>query len=568
MSLKEQEDDRSWVDDLEDEGIRLRDVFDHFTDVFYITDNKGAIRFISKAIVHHLGYEPEEMIGRQMSEFYVQPEDRQRVIEILAEHPGEIANVEFPLRRKDGNTTWASTDARLILDGNGMPKRVEGVSRDITARKEAELALQFSQAELASAHDRAVRAEEKAITASQAKSAFLANMSHEIRTPMNGVLAMAELLLDGELTERQRKKVETIQQSGDMLMTILGDILDISKIEAGKLTLEDIEFDLGDLVKSVAELGTLEVRGRDITIDVKANGLSCPNLMGDPVRVRQILTNLVNNAIKFTERGSVIVTVDQSEIGNGMIETRMEVADTGIGINDELLGSLFEKFSQVDASTTRQYGGTGLGLAICKSLAELMGGTIGVQSRAQEGALFWVSIPFRMGARQQPEEDQGISDNPGTEENPSAVFIQNPKADSIDIPALRDFFDIWLGLSSEEGLPKSKDLQLTVFGHHLPLMVQSEYDVGTGRFRVKYYGSGYSDGVGADHTNRYLDEISKTGDLLSRCKWLVENKQPYASLYNEVAWSPNKYRHYNVIACPLFDDQDRVSGVLFRIEFV
>lgn len=318
---------------------------------------------------------------------YIHPDDREAYREHMLDSEAYKNNegIDYRFVTPGGDLRHLHDRSQYIPVAEGDPTHSIVVIQDITERKLREIELR--------------EARHAADEASRSKSTFLANMSHEIRTPMNGVLAMAELLLAGELTDAQRKKVETIQQSGDMLMTILGDILDFSKIEAGKLILEDIDFDLGDLVTSVADLGKLEIRRKDLTIDVKADGLSCSSLIGDPVRLRQILANLVSNAVKFTKRGCITICVDQNEIGDGTIETRIEVADTGIGISDELIGSLFEKFSQADPSMTRQYGGTGLGLAICKSLAELMGGTIGVQSRTEGGALFWVSIPFRIAAR-------------------------------------------------------------------------------------------------------------------------------------------------------------------------
>lgn len=394
MILAQLNDQKSWVEDLNEEGSRLKEVFDHFTDVFYITDSDGVIQYISSAVYHHLGYKPEEMIGRRMSEFYVRQQDREKVIERLIASPGEIVNIEFPLRRKDGGTTWASTDARIVLDENGAPQTVEGVSRDISDRKKMELALEANQIALAKARDHAIKMEEAAIKASEAKSSFLANMSHEIRTPMNGVLAMASLLLEDELTDRQRKKIETIQLSGNMLMTILNDVLDIAKIEAEKLDFEAIDFDLVELLGEVKDFGTLEIGNKDVTIEVLTDRISASKLVGDPLRVRQILTNLVSNAVKFTQSGSVTIRAEQTNPDSKTVKTRFSVVDTGVGISDDVADAIFDQFSQADTSTTRQYGGTGLGLSICKSLTELMGGSIGVTSEPGEGSTFWFILPF------------------------------------------------------------------------------------------------------------------------------------------------------------------------------
>ena len=236
----------------------------------------------------------------------------------------------------------------------------------------------------AEAQDRGVAAE----AANEAKSAFLATMSHEIRTPLNGVLGMAQAMAVDELSPVQHERLEVIRQSGESLLAILNDVLDLSKIEAGRFELEQIEFDLGELMKGAHSAFTALANKKglsfDLTVDEGAKGV----YLGDPTRVRQILYNLISNALKFTEHGEVRVTAARTDESLALM-----VADTGPGIAADRVHALFEKFTQADASTTRRYGGTGLGLAICRELAQAMGGEIGVESRVGEGTRFMVRLP-------------------------------------------------------------------------------------------------------------------------------------------------------------------------------
>ncbi len=317
------------------------------------------------------------------------------------DHPAAITlrtgvaqrNVVMGVTHSEGSTRWISINTSTLPDSAGGLGGVVSSFADITDRKSALTELARTNEQL---HEAVMQANDLAVqanAANRAKSAFLANMSHEIRTPMNGVLGFVNLILETPLSKEQREYSQTIKVSAEALLTIINDILDYSKIEAGKLELEQRPFHLITTATAAVEFMRRQAREKGLELSlVSAPGFRS-TLMGDAGRVRQVILNLVGNAIKFTEKGSITVEIDDAPSTNGSRFLRVQVRDTGVGIAPDKQHLLFRKFTQTDASTSRRFGGTGLGLAISKQLIELMGGTIGVESREGEGSTFWFTLP-------------------------------------------------------------------------------------------------------------------------------------------------------------------------------
>jgi len=334
------------------------------------------------------------------------PDDRQRGDdEIQSALRGEKDfDTEFRVIWPDGRIRDIRALAIVERDNAGHPVRMIGTNWDITARKQAEAELLETNRRLEESTARANDLAKKAEAASVAKSDFLANMSHEIRTPMNGVLGMTGLLLDCNLNDEQRRYAETINSSSQALLNIINDILDFSKVEAGRLELEALEFDLSVLLEDFADTVALHAHDKGIEFVCAAAPDVPSHLRGDPGRLRQVLLNLTGNAIKFTRHGEVSVraTLVSATASDALV--RFSVRDTGLGIPEKKLAALFQKFSQVDASITREFGGTGLGLAISKQLVQLMGGEIGVESTEGRGSEFWFTARLGRSAEQPPPQ--------------------------------------------------------------------------------------------------------------------------------------------------------------------
>ncbi len=367
--------------ELAESEERYRLLAENAADVVWTMTLDGKFTYMSPAVLSLSGYTAEEAVNMSIGEVLT-PDSALLAYTTLSEklekRAYEPIALEIEIQRKDGAAVWAELHARIVHDDSGIPLHVHGIARNIAERKEYENDLK--------------RAKVEAEAANQAKSDFLANVSHEIRTPLSGVIGMTELLLDGGLTGEQRQYAEWALQSARSLVSVINDILDLSSIEKGKLSIVNVVFDLSSVVGEAVDPFRLRADEKGLDLNVRFDPDIPTYLVGDPDRIRQILMNYIGNAFKFTNEGSISINVECEGKTEGEARIRISVKDTGIGIPEDKLEFIFDKFTQLDASSTRRYGGTGLGLAISKHLAELMGGSVDAASGEEGGSTFYFTV--------------------------------------------------------------------------------------------------------------------------------------------------------------------------------
>ena len=399
--------ERKRVEDaLRDSETRFRGIVENIRDIYFRADAAGNLVMASPSAAKLLGYDSvSELLGRPLHHLWFCPEERDQFINVLHEK-GSINDREVTLKKKDGTPLEVSESSYFYCDAHGNRLGTEGICRDIRDRKRAE-------EELREAHDmlkgysnkleeevleRTRDAQEARITAeaaNRAKSQFLANMSHEIRTPMNGILGAIDLLLGTNLNPEQTRFAEIVRGSGESLLKIINSILDLSKIEAGKVVLANADFGLCVVIEEAIQLLAEHVRKKNLELIYRIHDNVPCDLRGDSERLCQILFNLIGNAIKFTDHGEVVLDVQVKENGPDKCQLEFSVRDTGIGIEQDKQEMLFQPFSQVDGSTTRRHGGTGLGLVISRQLAGLMGGDVSFESEFGLGSTFRFTAIFQ-----------------------------------------------------------------------------------------------------------------------------------------------------------------------------
>jgi two-component system sensor histidine kinase/response regulator len=358
---------------------RFRKLFEQSNDAVFI-HQAGRIIDVNQRACEMLGYGKEQFLTMDIADLYPQEGYKESSKKISnAEGLNSIESILFEMLFKKADGTVVPVEiSSAIIDRES--KIIQGIARDITERRQTEVELR--------------KTKEEAEIANRAKTEFLASMSHEIRTPMNAIIGMADLLLETPLTPEQQQYVQVFQSAGENLLNIINDIIDISKVEAGYVNLETIDFDLNEIVENICEVMAVRAHEKGLELIDSIMPDVPIALLGDPTRLRQVLINLIGNAIKFTEKGEVLIQIENQGMKNGKVELLFSVKDTGIGIAEEKKGTIFDAFTQADSSITRKYGGTGLGLAISKQLVELMNGHIMVESKPGLGSTFSFTARF------------------------------------------------------------------------------------------------------------------------------------------------------------------------------
>jgi PAS domain S-box-containing protein len=392
---KQVEEERMKLDQrLRDQQFYTRSLIESNIDALMTTDPQGIITDVNKQMEALTGCTRDELIGAPFKNYFTDPERAEAGIkQMLSE--GKVTDYELTARSRDGKQTVVSYNATTFYDRDRRLQGVFAAARDVTERKRLDHALE--------------EAKEAAENANSAKSDFLARMSHEIRTPMNAIIGMADLLWETTLVPEQREYVRIFRKAGSQLLDLINDILDLAKVESGHLVLESLPFDLSEVLDKTLEIMAIRAHGKGLELAVHIDPAIPTLLLGDPGRLQQVLINLVGNAIKFTEKGEVIVHVTHDPEDSTAGGVRFAVTDTGIGVPEDTRELIFAPYTQVDTSTTRKFGGTGLGLAISRRIVELMQGRIWVESSIGSGSTFYFTARFEIGSGL-PKKSSGPTD--------------------------------------------------------------------------------------------------------------------------------------------------------------
>jgi PAS domain S-box-containing protein len=409
---------------LRDQQFYTRSLIESNIDALMTTDPAGIITDVNKQMEALTGCTRDELIGAPFKGYFTDPERAEAGIKrVLSER--KVTDYELTACARDGKQTVVSYNATTFYDRGRTLQGVFAAARDVTERKRVEAELQQAKA--------------MAETASQTKSDFLASMSHEIRTPMNAIIGIADLLAKTPLTPEQDNYVQIVRRAGDNLLHLVNDILDLSKVEASQLELERTRFSLHDLLGKVTEMVAVRAQEKGLALVCDIAEDVPRDLVGDPTRLRQVLLNLLGNALKFTEAGEVVLRVTAAADATSAV-VRFTISDTGIGIAAGKLGAVFERFTQADSSTTRRYGGSGLGLTISRRLVELMGGRIAVESVLGEGSVFSFAVPLEIGSGAAYRAAESVGMGPEVSLPPLRILLveDSPDNRTITVAYLRD----------------------------------------------------------------------------------------------------------------------------------
>ncbi len=396
FKLRMQLAERSYLVELSERKFHL--IFENSAEGMFQSSLEGKFLTVNPALVKMLGYDSQmELLNIDIeNDLYKNPDEREKLLTELKEK-GSVINHILVLKKKDGSDVTIRLNDRLVADEDGNQFYLEGNMEDITEQIIAEEKKKKAEEELIKEKLKSDQLAKEATQSTMIKSQFLANMSHEIRTPMNGILGFLTLIERGTYKDKDELNqfAKNARQSAELLLEIINDILDLSKIESGKMSLENTDFNLNDVIEESVSLLSTKVIEKNLTVKTDIAKGTALFLNGDPTRMRQIFLNLLSNAIKFTEKGNIIIKVSTKELGDNNIILNTSVEDEGIGIPKDKINLLFQPFMQADGSHTRKYGGTGLGLVICKEFVTMMGGEIGVESEKEKGSKFYFSVKLK-----------------------------------------------------------------------------------------------------------------------------------------------------------------------------